>query len=191
MYGNPLVLRSNGVGGSVFGDNPASVLATISPVLGASDYTVDQTYPDTLPSGRFFNPDSYDSFTYRYSRHACFLTNSFCALFGGSNAATLTFVGWDYFGTENARLIDTNGLGMGTRGSNLPGSIASIASNGCYSYGPGTAASGIRLGLVSDGLWFSTVAPDGTIVGHMPPQSDVVVESMWAGDEIIYTEGDC
>ena len=156
----------------MFGDNPASVLATISPVLGASRLHGGPGLPGDASLGPVLQPRLVRQLHLPLPRHACFLTNSFCALFGGTQRlARSRFVGWDYFGAENARLIDTNGLGMGTRGSNLPGAIASIASNGCYSYGTGTSASGIKLGLVSDGLWFSTVAPDGTIVGHMPPQS--------------------
>jgi hypothetical protein len=192
MYGNNLVLRSNGLGGAVLGDTPATVVGVISPVLGPPTWTSDEAFPDPYDSpGWYFNPDSYNAFTYPYGREICWGGESVCATFGGPNAAALTFVGWDYYGAENARLIDTNGLGIGSRGSNFPGAITMIPDNGCYVYSVGEAASGITLGLVSDGQPFATVDGAGNVIGHRPPQSDVFVEAMYTGDGIIATEGDC
>lgn len=191
MYGNNLVLRSNGIGGAVLGDTPATVLGVISPILGAPTSSTDEAFPDPYDSGWYFNPDSYNAFAYPYGREVCWGGENLCATFGGPNAAGLTFVGWDYFNSENARLIDTNGLGIGSRGSNFPGAISMIPDNGCYVYSVGEAASGITLGLVSDGQPFATVDGDGNIIGHRPPQSDVFVEGMYTGDGIIGTEGDC
>jgi hypothetical protein len=190
-YGNNLVLRSNGVGGAVLGDTPASVLGVLTPVLGPPTGNFEEAFPVARPGGDFFNPDTFDVFDYPYARDVCFEGDHFCVIFGGPNAASLTFVGWDYFDSGNARLLDTNGLGMGSRGSNFPGAIASIDHGGCYSSGGGVAASGIQLGLVSDGLWFGVPDGVGGVDYYTPPQSDVTVQSMWIGSGIGNTEGDC
>ncbi len=190
-YGNPLVLRTNGVGAAVLGNAPAAVTAIVSPVLGTPSIQ-DQSFPVLDPGGYYLNPDTLDGFAHPYGRSACWVGDRFCAFFGGANATNLTFVGWWYFGFENARLIDANGLGVGNRGSDFPGAIATIDHGGCYSFGTGTAASGIDLSLLSDGQWFGVYdEASGTYSYFTPPQRDVRVDSMSAGDQIFLTEGDC
>jgi hypothetical protein len=190
MYGNNLVLRSNGIGGAVLGDTPAGVLGVISPVLGAPTSSTDEAFPEARTDS-YFNPETYHGFAHPYGREVCWGGDNFCATFGGPNAATLTFVGWFYFDSVNGKLIDTNGLGMGSRGSNFPGAIPTIPTGGCYSSSIGEAASGIGLGLVSDGQWFGVPDEEGNVDYFQPPQSDVFVQSMFVGEAIFSTEGDC
>jgi hypothetical protein len=137
------------------------------------------------------NADGEEIFDYPFSRLLCYRSEGFCAVLGGANLAGATFVGWSYYGDENARLLDTSGLGMGTRGSNLPGAIATIDHGGCYSSGSGTSASGINLQLLSDGQWFMVPNEDGTVQLFTPPQQDVWVQGMWTGSQIGYLYGDC
>jgi hypothetical protein len=191
MYGNNLVLRSNGIGGAVLGDTPAAVLGVISPVLGVPTGTSDEAFPELRAGGEYFNPETYNAFAHPYGREVCWGGDKFCATFGGPNAAALTFVGWDYFDSVNGKLIDTNGLGMGSRGSNFPGAIPTIPTGGCYSSSIGEAASGIGLGLVSDGQWFGVPDGTGNVDYFQPPQSDVFVNWMFVGEAIYSTEGDC
>jgi hypothetical protein len=190
-YGTDLVLRSNGVGGAVFGDAPGTVIALLAADLGAPAYDQTRTFPEPRDVD-FYDPDSGAWFAFPYGRVACWRYDAICVTFGGASPATLGFVGWGTgVGDSGTRLIDTNGLGLGVRGSDIPGAIATINPGGCFSYGTGQAASGIALGLVSLGPYFGTWDEGGNWVNSQLTPDQVLVDSMDAGQHIGEEGADC
>ena len=187
FYGNNLVLRSNGIGSALWGSTPAATLALLAPVLGSPTSDVSQYFNVDEGGGWFANSASGDSFRRRYGRQVCFGQGP-CVVFGGAASAS-GFLGWYYSGSD-ARLIDSNGLGVSNRGSDFPGAIAAIDDGGCYTYGGGSSATGIRVDLFAP-TGFSTVDGDGNFVSLRPTQSQVFVVGLQSGDLIYGESGDC
>ena len=183
LYGNDLVLRSNGLGTGLFGATPASVISLLQAQLGAPTGDFSEAFP-ILSSGYYLSLTSEDYFARPFGRQVCF-GNDICVTFGGFSLASMTFVGYSV--GDSGRLIDANGLGVGARGSDFPGAISVIDVGGCYTYGSGMSATGIALGLFSDGVAFATF--DAAIIPG-PTQRDITVNNMSSGEEI-YSYSDC
>ena len=99
----------------------------------------------------YYPPSFYPNGRLPYRRYTCF-TDGPCVISEGATFA-LAFTGWS---ASSRRLLDENGLGPGSRGSDLPGAITSLDKitagvHLCVPNLAGEAASGIHLGLMFDG----------------------------------------
>lgn len=184
-----LVLLPAGVGSAAFSRDDASTIAYFSSALGApiSDDLAQYPIPNSSPG---FEDAEENGFTFPHGRTTCF-ANGFCAQFGGMTPTTLTFVGYAQSGftPPSEPLKTTSGVTIGTRGDDIPGAIT-VPTGGCFSVGEGTA-DGIAVLLQSDGVQFAEPTPSGDIVFNMPPLSDVVVLSIFAGDRPFQLFADC
>jgi len=183
-----LVLRPNGVGGAPFGRDADSTIAYFESGLGANTFDATEHYPIPDSSLGYRSAD-FEGFAFPYSREVCF-TNDFCATFGGSTPTTLQFVGYvqSDMGTS-APLTLRSGATVGDRGDTSPG-VVTVANGGCYSIGDGTV-DGIDAILRSDGVPFLEITPDLQPVLNTPPLADVEIIWIYAGDRVIFLEGDC
>ena len=155
-YGNNLVLKSNGIGSAVFGDPVETTIDLAKTVFGTPSH--DET---------IFR-DQYGATP--YYRSVCF--TGLCLQFEGATHSTLKFIGWT---SSSERLIDVNGLGKNSRGSDFPGAIAQIGRGDrqCFPSFPGESASGIFLA-------FNYHGTDNSVFVY-PTQSEITVASMSAG----------
>ncbi len=162
-YGTDLVLRPNGIGTAVFGDPAATTIEMLTGALGTPTSDVSKTSVSGTPA---------------YWRYVCFADGP-CVTIEGNSAATAVFKGWSASGSGE-RVLDTNGLGVGSRGSDFPGSITSTGlvfpgPAQCFPALLGTAASGVFLELTFTGA--TPIAPPPIA----PVPSEVIVERMTAG----------
>ena len=106
-----------------------------------------------------------------------------------ADPSSLRFVG--YRQTEGAGSLTTaSGVTAGTAGSAFPAALV-VEPGGCYSTGTGTA-DGVSVFLQSDGELFGFYddATD-TFVSQAPPVDDIVVLSVFGGDEPFFLYDDC
>ncbi len=184
----PPTLRSSGIGGYEFGGpTPDELIAELSGFLGSPTSVVSNDYPDGS-SGFYENADAESGFAYPSGRTACF-SNALCVEFGGADASSLRFVG--YRQNEGAGSLTTaSGVTAGTPGSAFPDALV-VEPGGCYSTGTGTA-DGASVFLQSDGELFGFYDDaTGDYVLQAPPVDDVVVLSVFGGDEPYFLYDDC
>ena len=184
----PPTLQSNGIGSHEFGGpTPDELIAELSSFLGSPTAVLSNDYPDGS-SGFYESADGESGFAYPSGRTACF-SNALCVEFGGADPSSLRFVG--YRQTEGAGSLTTaSGVTAGTAGSAFPAALV-VEPGGCYSTGTGTA-DGVSVFLRSNGEWFGYFDDDtGNYVTQAPPIDDVVVLSVFGGDEPFFLYDDC
>lgn len=184
----PPTLQPNGIGGHEFGGpTPDELIAELSGFLGSPTSVVSSDYPDGS-SGFYENADAESGFAYPSGRTACF-SNALCVEFGGADPSSLRFVG--YRQTEGAGSLTTaSGVTAGTPGSAFPAAFV-VEPGGCYSTGTGTA-DGVSVFLRSDGEVFGFYDEvTATFVAQAPPVDDIVVLSVFGGDEPYFLYDDC
>jgi len=184
----PPTLERDGIGGHEFGGpTPDELIGELSAVLGSPTSVVSNEYPNG-EGGYYDDADDEFGFVYRSGRTACF-SNALCVEFGGDDAASLRFVG--YRQNEGAGALTTaSGVTAGSSGSAFPAAIV-VEPGGCYSTGTGTA-DGVSLYLQSDGELFGySDETTDSYVTQTPPVDDVVVLSVFGGDEPYFLYDDC
>ena len=184
----PPTLRSNGIGVHTFGGpTPEVLLGDLTVVLGAPTSVVSADYP--VDAGGFYeNPADESGFAHPSGRTACF-SNELCVHFGGADPSSLRFVGYRQ-GEGAGSLTTASGVTAGSAGSTFAASII-VSPGGCFSTGSGTA-DGVGLFLESTGDPFGYYDDTtDTYVVQAPPVADVVVLSVFAGDEPFYLYDDC
>lgn len=168
-YGNDLVLKSNGIGTALFGDPAETTIRLLENAFGSPS-------SDRLESPMFTNSPPV-------RRVVCFADGP-CVAFAGFSASTLTFVGWS---NDSERLIDANGVGIGSRGSDFLDGITTIGviDLSCFPFFSGKTATGIWLDFDYDGP-----LPPVSDTGHRgfvtPASSQVTVSQMASGEPIGY-----
>lgn len=183
-----LVLRSTGIGPLEFGATVETVLALLTPVLGALAVDESAEYPFEPTPGQFESAESDYGFDYPFERYVCF-TNSLCITFGGPNTASLAFVGWAVNDAVPPLLTTAAGIGVDSRWADFTGAME-VQEGGCYNSGSGTT-DGIRLALVSTGDMFGSWDADGNYILGTPDPADVVVGSIYSGQLRLMLFGDC
>ncbi len=185
-----LVLRPNGVGDAPFGRDATSTISYFVSGMGPVTSDASESYPTPNAFPGFETADGFVGFAFPHSRATCF-ANAFCAVFGGSTPSTLKFVGYSQAdeGPASLPLRTRTGATVGDRGDTSPG-VVTVDNGGCYSFGGGTV-DGIDASLRSDGQPFLDVLPGGRTIPRMPPLRDVVILTIFAGDDIVSFEGDC
>jgi len=182
------VLRSDGIGAATFGSNPEEVVAQLEAHLGPP--TLDETseYPNAV-DGQHLDGDGY-AFLHPFARFLCY-ANGLCLNFGGPTPDALTWVGWSYSpGTPSPPFLATaGGVRSGMRWAEVVGQVE-VFPNGCYGIGYGTTE-GIDLEVVAEDAWFGDMGVSSPPVPTSPDPADVVITSMRAGAEPVFTEGDC
>jgi hypothetical protein len=184
----PPTLRSRGIGDfTLGGPTPEELLGALTPVLGAPTSVVSAEYP--LDAGSYFeNPDDESGFAYPAGRTACF-ANALCVEFGGPDPTSLRFVGYRQ-GEGPGALTTASGVTAGSSGTAFAASII-VSPGGCFSTGAGTA-DGVGLFLQSNGELFGFYDDvSETYVVQAPPVDDIVVLSVFAGDEPFFLYDDC
>lgn len=186
------VLRSDGVGSGAgaldFGDRAGDVITALTAAFGAPDSDESESYPTPDGSGQYLNSFGDVRFISPSGRTVCYLVG-LCAYFGGSDPASLSFVGWSYADNPAASGLHTpSGVTMGARWSDFPAIM--LHSGGCYTFGTGVIE-GIDLGLQSSGVPFTEIDGGGNWVTNVPAAADVTVIHMSAGEMPVFLAGDC
>lgn len=182
-----LFLRADGLGGVPFGETDVATLAALAERLGAPDTDERRAYPTPDTGIGHVSADGEYGFALPFGREVCWL-EGFCAAFGGENAATLTFVGWNYGGDSTGAMSTDAGITVGSRWADFPS--MEINPGGCYSVGNGTV-DGITLWVQSTGTPFAEFDESGNYVEHLPTPEEVTVMSLEAGDIPLFMYGDC
>lgn len=186
----PFVLRPDGLGAFDFGEVEAdAVIPVLVAELGLAERDEIEQYPVSDGAG-YVTDDGDLGFTYPIGRTVCF-TNGLCLEFGGAVAPTV-FVGWVQGPpTAGAALATADGITVGSRWADHLGAME-VFPGGCYSAGWGSTAGGaIELLVISDGQWFGDVTDDGEYVESLPAPGEVRVDSLVAGDRVVFLFADC
>jgi hypothetical protein len=175
--GSAALLRLGGIGRFRFGDPEQASLDGLKALFGTASSDENRDYPTLQDDGTYLTADGEMGFTAPTGREVCWKTG-FCAEFGGSADAGMTFAGWTYGGDTTGALHSKSGVTVGTRWSES--AAIRVTPGVCDGMGIGMA-DGIHLQLESSGAPF----------GSNPKRSDVTVFSMTAGDVPQFQFGDC
>jgi hypothetical protein len=185
---DPPVLVAAGIGPHSFGGaTPDDLIAYLTPFVGSPTSVVSVDYPIDA-DGYFESAAEELGFTYPSGRTVCF-SNNLCAEFGAADAASLNFVGFRQ-NEGSGSLTTASGVTAGSAGSDFVSAIE-VEAGGCFSTGTGSA-DGVQLLLQSSGDMFGYY--DDTTeeyVSQIPPLEDIVVLSVFGGDEPFNLDGDC
>ena len=192
------VLEPAALGPLAFGMATLTDAETVlTPFVGTPISDDAATYPDEFacpadsdPGCRSYYENStlYMGFRYPFGRSVCY-GNGLCLHYGGSDESSLHLVGYRQQDGHDS-FVTASGVTAGSTGVEFPDAIIA-ESGGCYSQGAGSA-DGVPLLLESSGIPFTqVVSDDGDLADNIPPVADLLVLSVYAGDEPYSTEGDC
>lgn len=173
-------LRGDGVGPFDFGATYADVLAGM-PLTQISD-------------DAYAFPHATLYFAHPFGRAVCwtdFDGANLCTLFGGTDPAAVSLVGWSYAKTAP---------GVGLLSSEIGATVNKLVSEipamppiqgACYSF-TSVQHDGVTMDLTTGtDEWFGTYADDGTWVPTVPMPAGAMIVSMWAGDQMLPEGADC
>jgi hypothetical protein len=128
-------LRGGGIGSLDFGVADDDVLALLTSAYGGLRSDDSQTF--TVNDGDLWTDEFGEgAFVTPIARTVCFV-NTVCTYFGGTDAANLTFLGWEVNGEESPEPATIEGIMIGDLWSTHTASMTRNA-GGCYNYGYGT-----------------------------------------------------
>ena len=183
-------LRGGGIGATDFGATDDEVLSLLSPAYGGVATDASQTF--TLNESPDLWTDEFGeaAFVTPIARIVCF-ANTVCTYFGGTDAANLTFLGWEINGEASPEPATIEGIVIGDRWSDHAASMTRDP-GGCYSYGYGTTIDGITVGMISSGDMFNFYddAAD-TWSDGFPDPATVTIVYLSAGERVFSLYEDC
>jgi hypothetical protein len=192
------VLEPAALGPLAFGMATLTDAETVlTPFVGTPISDNAATYPDEFacpadsdPQCRSYYENStlYMGFSYPFGRSVCY-GNGLCLHYGGSDESSLHLVGYRQQDGQDS-FVTASGVTAGSTGVEFPDTIVAEP-GGCHSQGAGSA-DGVPLLLESSGTPFTEVlSDDGDLVDNIPPTADLLVLSVYAGDEPYSIEYDC
>lgn len=176
----PLILREDGLGPFDFGSAPTAVIDAITAQLGVPARNdlllyenashVSEGYYESLVAPYYY------ALAFPVGRTTCW-TGDFCAEFGGTSDATLTFIGWQFSGPAHM-LASASNLTIGAEWEDFPSMMVGAT---CYTTGGGSHH-GIIMVLEVTGGW-DWLVPDGVggWVENLPNPADTRVTFLNAG----------
>jgi hypothetical protein len=184
-------LRSDGAGPFDFGATYSDTLAGM-PLSVLSDDGFSFPVASGI-AGYFDSADASKMFHFPSARKVCWDDGGgggICAFFGGVDATSLLFVGWEYGSSVGLGVLySASGVTANILVTDVP--TMPLPDGDCYG-DTGVALDGIGLTLASNtDEWFGTYADDGTFVPTVPWPAAATVTRMSTGDSFYYDEPDC
>ena len=182
-------LRGGGIGSLDFGVADDDVLALLTSAYGGLRSDDSQTF--TVNEGDLWTDEFGEgAFVTPIARTVCFV-NTVCTYFGGTDAANLTFLGWEVNGEASPEPATIEGIMIGDLWSEHSDSMTRNP-GGCYNYGYGTTIDGITVGMISNDVMFNSYVEDGgTWVDGDPDPSTVTIVYLSGGDRVFSLFEDC
>lgn len=165
------------------------MVAGLDATFGAATSDAAEDFPH-VDAGVRETADRSTGFALPSGRTVCW--TELCTFFGGADASSLAFVGWQYRTvgsiTPTVSLATADGLTIGSRWSDFM-SVLTVQPGGCATSGSGSTADGITAAV--HGGVFSRIDESGEYQELLPDPADVMVAGLSAGFVVFPMESDC